>query len=93
MGIVGNKIDLYEEQQVKEEVAMDYATKLNIKFKTTSALTDPLGFKSFLEELIVDYIKTIDPNFKDEPKSDKDTSFTLKKVRSNSKKKKGCCGK
>ena len=93
MGIVGNKIDLYEEQQVKEEVAMDYATKLNIKFKTTSALTDPLGFKSFLEELIVDYIKTIDPNFKDEPKSDKDTSFNLKKVRSNSKKKKGCCGK
>ncbi len=93
MGIVGNKIDLYEEQQVKEEVAMDYATKLNIKFKTTSALTDPLGFKSFLEELIVDYIKTIDPNFKDEPKSDKDISFTLKKGRSNSKKKKGCCGK
>ena len=93
MGIVGNKIDLYEEQQVKEEVAMDYATKLNIKFKTTSALTDPLGFKSFLEELIVDYIKTIDPTFKDEPKKDNDTSFTLKKGGSNSKKKKGCCGK
>ena len=93
MGIVGNKIDLYEEQQVKGEVAIDFAKKLNTKFKATSALTDPMGFKGFLEELIVDYIKTIDPNFKDVSGRDNTTSFTLERGGDDSRKKKGCCGK
>ena len=48
MGIVANKIDLFEEQQVKEEVAREFAKRQNIKYRATSALTEPLGFKSFL---------------------------------------------
>jgi small GTP-binding protein len=93
-GIVANKIDLYEEQQVKEEDAIKFANSLNIKYKTTSALTDPMGFKSFLEELIIDYIKTIDPNFKDDSKSrgnKNDNSFTLGKEGNNQTKKRRCC--
>ena len=66
MGIVANKIDLYEEQQVKEEVAREFAKRQNIKFRVTSALTEPMGFKSFLEELLIDYIKKVDPTCKDE---------------------------
>ena len=79
MGIVANKIDLYEEQQVKEEVAIEFAKSQNIKFRATSALTEPLGFKSFLEELLIDYIKKIDPSCKDEVPvygGNSDNSFT-----------------
>ena len=39
---VKDKIDLYEEQQVKEEVAREFAEKNKIKFRATSALTEPL---------------------------------------------------
>ena len=92
MGLVANKIDLYEEQQVKEEVAREFAEKNKIKFRATSALTEPLGFKSFLEELLIDYIKTIDPTCKDEVPTygSNDNSFTLKKGNNNKKKGK-CC--
>ena len=94
MGIVANKIDLYEEQQVKEEVAIEFAKSQNIKFRATSALTEPLGFKSFLEELLIDYIKKIDPSCKDEVPvygGNSDNSFALKKGGNNKKKNKGCC--
>ena len=92
MGIVANKIDLFEEQQVKEEVAREFAKKQNIKYRATSALTEPLGFKSFLEELLIDYIKKIDPNCKDEVV---DNCFSLNKKEGNNndkkKKKKKFC--
>ena len=95
MGIVANKIDLYEEQQVKEEVAIEFAKSLNVKFRPTSALTEPMGFKSFLEELLIDYIKKIDPSCKDEVPvygGKNENSFNLKKPNSNkNKKKKNCC--
>ena len=94
MGIVANKIDLYEEQQVKEEVAIQFAKEQNIKFRTTSALTEPLGFKNFLETLLVDYIKTIDPTCKDEVPvygGNNENSFSLKKPGINKKKGKKFC--
>ena len=95
MGIVANKIDLYEEQQVKEEVAVEFAKKQNIKFRATSALTEPMGFKCFLEELLIDYIKKIDPNCKDEAPvygGNHENSFTLKKSHGDKKKaNKRCC--
>ena len=95
MGIVANKIDLYEEQQVKEEVAIEFAKKQKIKFRATSALTEPLGFKSFLEELLIDYIKKIDPNCKDEAPvygENHENYFTLKKSHGDKKKSnKRCC--
>ena len=95
MGIVANKIDLYEEQQVKEEVAVEFAKNLNIKFRATSALTEPMGFKCFLEELLIDYIKKIDPNCKDEAPvygGNDENSFTLKKSHGDKKKaNKRCC--
>ena len=88
MGIVANKIDLFEEQQVKEEVAKEFAKKQNIKFRATSALSEPMGFKSFLEELLIDYIKKIDPNCKEEYPGYVDNSFSLKKKHKHDKKKK-----
>ena len=94
MGIVANKIDLFEEQQVKEEVAIEFAKKQNIKYRATSALTEPLGFKSFLEELLIDYIKKIDPSCKDEVPAyggTNENSFTIKQPKNSKKKKSQCC--
>ena len=56
-GIAGNKIDLVDKQQVEEEEAKNYAQKHNMKFRPTSALADPNGFQSFVDELIHDYLK------------------------------------
>ena len=93
MGIVANKIDLYEEQQVKEEVAIEFAKCLNVKFRPTSALTEPMGFKSFLEELLIDFIKTKDSTFKDEAVygGNNDNAFNLNKKGNPQTNKKKCC--
>ena len=93
MGIVANKIDLYEEQQVKEEVAIEFAKSLNVKFRPTSALTEPMGFKSFLEELLIDFIKTKDSTFKDEAVygGNNDNAFNLNKKGNLQTNKKKCC--
>ena len=93
IGIAANKNDLYEDQVVKDEDGKNYAKNKGFKFKATSALSDPAGFKSFLEELLVDYIKTIDPTCKDD--SNKKSGFTLKAKNAGNKNgengKKKCC--
>ena len=57
-GIIGNKIDLFLEEQVSEDDAHKYADSKNFKLKFTSAKFDGLNFKDFLVELIRDYIST-----------------------------------
>ena len=55
MVIVGNKIDSFETEEVKEEEVEDYAKSINSKFKLFSAKEDS-EFDRFLEELIDDYL-------------------------------------
>ena len=60
LGIVGNKSDLYFNEQVKEEEAEEFSQKHNnIPFKLTSAKT-PKSFSDFLEKLVVKYIEKLD---------------------------------
>ena len=57
VGLVGNKSDLYEEENVvKDEEIEKKANELGVKFKVTSALTDSDGFKQFLNKLLEEYI-------------------------------------
>ena len=53
-GIVGNKIDLFLEEKVKENYARNYAESKGMKFQLVSAKTDPKSFIIFLEELLKD---------------------------------------
>ena len=55
--VVGNKQDLYNEKEVDENKAMEYANSINAKFRLTSAKTDSDSFVNLLEELLKDYIK------------------------------------
>ena len=59
LGIVGNKSDLYIKEDVKEEVAEEYAKKKGVPFRLTSAKT-PKNFFDFLEELVKKYIEKME---------------------------------
>ena len=88
-GVVGNKIDLFMNEKVKDEEGEEYANKLNALFRTTSAKTEPKGFTEFLQELINEYDK------KNKKKIDKNYSVKLhsneNKNNNKKKKKKGFC--
>ena len=58
-GVLGNKIDLFTKEEVKDEEGEEYANKLNALFRTTSAKTEPKGLTQFLQELINEYDKKI----------------------------------
>ena len=56
--VVGNKQDLYDEQEeVTEKEGIEYAKTINARFTLTSAKTDPESFVVLLEELLKDYLK------------------------------------
>ena len=61
LALVANKSDLYEEQIINDDDIVKKANEHKIKYKVTSAFTDAEGFKHFLSELIIDYIKLIGP--------------------------------
>ena len=56
LGLVGNKSDLYESQEVEDKTINEKVKELGIKYKLTSAAMDS-GFQIFLNELLTDYIK------------------------------------
>ena len=92
--IIGNKSDLYDEQEVKDEEAEKYAKEHNMKIKFTSALADAKGVKSFLNELISDYVKKIDPEYTGEiveKKKEKTSNVKLVPIPKQKKEKKKWC--
>ena len=92
--IVGNKQDLYLNEQVSENKANEYAKTLKAKFRLTSAKTEPKGFSSFLEELLRDYIEKsgkIEKEGKvDKGKKNKNVKLSKKNLDQKHKKKKFC---
>ena len=54
LGIVGNKCDLVQKEDINDDEAINYAKSLAIKHKIVSAKTDPYSFINFLEELVTD---------------------------------------
>ena len=55
IGVVGNKIDLINQEEVTEEEGKKYAQSIKAKFRLTSAKEDPDGIVEFIEELVKDY--------------------------------------
>ena len=91
--LVGNKSDLYEEQSVSDQEIQKKAEELQIKYKITSAATDSIGFKEFLDELLSEYINKYSPQEIDKPNSfkiseDKDDADDKDKKKKG---KKNCC--
>jgi small GTP-binding protein len=81
LGIVGNKMDLYVDEQIKSDEVEKYANEIGAKLLLTSAKTDSSSFSNFLEELLQDDLI--------KGKGEIIQSFSLDKT--PKKKKKNCC--
>ena len=94
IGLVGNKSDLFLNQQISDKEMNKKAEELQVKFKITSAAKDKVGFKEFLEDLLKEYINKYSPQ--DIGKLD---SFKITKEKDDNdegdnksnKRKKNCC--
>ena len=81
LGVVGNKTDLFDKEEVKDDEGEAYANSIGAKFLLTSAKTDNLAFTQFIEELLGDYIK--------KNKGQREESVVIKKAQKT--KHSGCC--
>ena len=79
--IVGNKMDLYDKEQVKGDEADKYAESIGAKVLLTSAKRDSESFSNFVGGLLEDYLS--------KGKAERIDSFVLDKPVVN--KKKSCC--
>ena len=67
--MAGNKSDLFQNEEVREAEARDYAKEIGAFFRLTSALSS-----SGIDELFRSIgSKVLDPNFKDEENSDENS--------------------
>ena len=57
--LIGNKKDLYEEEQVNELDAIKKAKDLNVEFGLTSAMAEETGFDEIINKMIKKYIQNI----------------------------------
>ena len=62
--LVGNKSDLFENEEIREEDAVKFAEILNAKFSLISAKDYSYGWQYFLENAFIDYIKKFEKNKK-----------------------------
>ena len=62
--LVGNKSDLYENEEIREEDAIKFAEILNAKFSLISVKVNPFRWQNFLENAFIDYIKNFEKNKK-----------------------------
>ena len=88
IGIVGNKYDLFLEEEVSENEGKNFAKAKGYKFKLVSAKTDPNSFNAFLEELIQDYYEL---NNNDNTKSN-NVSLNESNFYNEEGRKSNCCG-
>lgn len=58
ISVIGNKIDLFDEEKVDKNIAKAKAEEYNAQFGFTSALNDDSGIDEIIENLVKDYIKS-----------------------------------
>ena len=51
-GLVGNKIDLFNNCEIERQEAEEYASKIGAQFTETSAKENPIGFRNFVNQLL-----------------------------------------
>ena len=90
IGIAANKCDLYDNEQVSEDEARNFANEIGAVFKLTSASTN-----QGIEELFKGVgCRVLDPNYSENSDSNenkKNSGIKLDEKNADKKKKKGCC--
>ena len=59
--LVGNKSDLYENEEISEEKGREFAQIIKAKFALVSAKDNPESWNSFFKNVLIDYIKKNNP--------------------------------
>ena len=57
IAVVGNKIDLYENEEISDEEGEEYAKSNGIEFGLTSAKTEPRSFEKFVKDLVAKFLE------------------------------------
>ena len=93
LGVLGNKKDLFLQEDVKEEEAEEYAKSIGAKWGLTSAKTERQSFVTYMEDLIKIYIEKAKIKEKDKQieETEKKGSIKLNSENIEPKKKKKCC--
>ena len=88
LAIVGNKIDLFQNEQIPEQEARDYAKSVGAFYKLCSALNNE-GINELVDDLINHFLSTLDnqSNIQNNPNDNSDFKLDKKKQE----KKKKCC--
>ena len=90
IGIAANKCDLYDNEQVSEDEARNFANEIGAVFKLTSASTN-----QGIEELFKGVgCRVLDPNYSDDSDNSekkKDSNIKLDEKNTDKKKRTGCC--
>ena len=89
IGLIGNKVDLFLEEQVSEEMAKKYAEEINAFHKRTSALKGT-GIEDLFNELTIKYLNEFRAQSINEDKK-KGESIVLDPKNAKDKKKSKCC--
>ena len=94
LGVLGNKKDLFLQEEVTEEEGEEYAKSINARWGLTSAKTDRESFLIFVENLIKDYINKFQPQLLEEKKNNDEKEKNIVLTNNNGsegKKKKKTC--
>ena len=90
-GVVGNKIDLFEEAKVEKEIGQQYANGVKAYFCEASAKVNPKAFKKYVDKL-VEKLFLNENNIKEEGNIiEKSKDKIHLNNSSKDKKKAGCC--
>ena len=87
--VVGNKIDLFQKEEIKEKEAREYAKSINAGFHLISC-KDSVGIKDLFEDCCKRYLETNELVDSQTSKKDKDKIIIDNKSQKKVKKKK-CC--
>ena len=92
LGVLGNKKDLFMQEQVSEEEAKAYAESIGAEWGLTSAKTERQSFVTYIEKLIQIYIKKANiKTKKDEIVREKSVKLDSKDTNTKTLKKKKAC--
>ena len=92
LGVLGNKKDLFLQEEVSEEEGQEYAKSIGARWGITSAKSDRESFLIFVENLIKDYISKFVPKLLENNNDEKDKNIVLTNNNNpESKKKKKKC--
>ena len=93
LGVVANKSDLFDKQEVSDEEGREYAKKNGAIFGLISAKANKQGIDLYIYQLIEAYLKKINKNNKnDNNKDNKGIKLSSSNNRNNNIQKSSCCG-